>query len=382
MLKMTTNKSANQLLKKKDRTLSDYLQLFNTRNFFKENNEEEDEEIYPVINEGYKRLYNLNKLNKEKEEDYRQKILRQRELNELSECSFFPKVNSDFEYKKENIFNNTNINNNQNLLTDKSSFSSKFKNKSEEMTDFIISDLLKRQEEWIAKKNKKIELNKQLQKNLVNKKLVFSPEINKINLDYMKIDAQEVVEDPESYKEFIDRNKKYQKNMEINNNNIGYINKTRNTWNKNIGNYNYDYTEHRLINKNGLNRNNKNYRSVDIKKQKPKKNMVYTKTKINKINNDDIYSLIYFENKEKYENRINEGFSEQEKKNIFNGKKQIEFKEALDILHDKLINLDLLEDDDNNDNKRCMQLMRHILFCLIFFSKNIFIYILKISTSK
>ena len=353
MLKMTSNKSANQLLTKKDRTLSDYLKLFNTRNFFKENNEEEEEnDLYPVINEGYKRLYNLNKLNKEKEEDYRQKILKQRELNELSECSFFPKVNKDFEYKKENIFNNinnTNINNNQNLLTDKSSFSSKFKNKSDEVTDFIISDLLKRQEEWIEKKNKKIELNKEIQKNRVNKKLIFSPEINKINLDFMKIDAQEVVEDPESYKEFIDRNKKTQKNMEINNINNNTTNKTRNTWNKKISNYNYDYTEHRLINKNGINKNKKNCKSVDIKRQKPKKNMIYTKTKINKINNDKIYALIYFENKEKYENRINEGFSEQEKKNIFNGKKQIEFKEALDILHDKLINLDILDDEDNEN---------------------------------
>ena len=255
MLKMTSNKSANQLLTKKDRTLSDYLKLFNTRNFFKENNDEEENDLYPVINEGYKRLYNLNKLNKEKEEDYRQKILKQRELNELSECSFFFKVNKDFEYKKENIFNNinnTNINNNQNLLTDKSSFSSKFKNKSDEVTDFIISDLLKRQEEWIEKKNKKIELNKEIQKNRVNKKLIFSPEINKINLDFMKIDAQEVVEDPESYKEFIDRNKKTQKNMEINNINNNTTNKTRNTWNKKISNYNYDYTEHRLINKNGV----------------------------------------------------------------------------------------------------------------------------------
>ena len=352
MLKMTSNKSANQLLTKKDRTLSDYLKLFNTRNFFKENNEEEENDLYPVINEGYKRLYNLNKLNKEKEEDYRQKILKQRELNELSECSFFPKVNKDFEYKKENIFNNinnTNINNNQNLLTDKSSFSSKFKNKSDEVTDFIISDLLKRQEEWIEKKNKKIELNKEIQKNRVNKKLIFSPEINKINLDFMKIDAQEVVEDPESYKEFIDRNKKTQKNMEINNINNNTTNKTRNTWNKKISNYNYDYTEHRLINKNVINGNKKNCKSVDIKRQKPKKNMIYTKTKINKINNDEIYALIYFENKEKYENRINEGFSEQEKKNIFNGKKQIEFKEALDILHDKLINLDILDDEDNEN---------------------------------
>ena len=354
MLKMTSNKSANQLLTKKDRTLSDYLKLFNTRNFFKENNDEEENDLYPVINEGYKRLYNLNKLNKEKEEDYRQKILKQRELNELSECSFFPKVNKDFEYKKENIFNNinnTNINNNKILLTDKSSFSSKFKNKSDEVTDFIISDLLKRQEEWIEKKNKKIELNKEIQKNRVNKKLIFSPEINKINLDFMKIDAQEVVEDPESYKEFIDRNKKTQKNMEINNINNNTTNKTRNTWNKKISNYNYDYTEHRLINKNGINKNKKNCKSVDIKRQKPKKNMIYTKTKINKINNDEIYALIYFENKEKYENRINEGFSEQEKKNIFNGKKQIEFKEALDILHDKLINLDILDDEDNENNE-------------------------------
>ena len=59
--------------------------------------------------------------------------------------------------------------------------------------------------------------------------------------------------------------------------------------------------------------------------------------------------MIYLENKEKYENRTNEGFSEQEKKNIFNGKTQIEFKDALDIIHQKLINLDIF-DDDEDDN--------------------------------
>ena len=336
---MTSNKSANNLLNKKDRTLTDYLKLFNTRNFnfF----EETPTQIYPIPNTGYKRLYNLNKLNKEKEEDYRNKILKQRELNELSECSFFPKTNKDFEYKKENIFNNINFNNNtnnQNLFTDKSSFDSKNKNKSEVFNDSIISDLLKRQEEWLKKKNKKMEMNKQLEKNRVNKKLVFSPEINKTNLDYMKINAQEIVEDPESYKEFIDRNKKNNKLLEINNNN-----KIRYSWNKNNNSINsnkYDYTEHKLINKNILsNKFYRNSKSVDIKKIKEKKNFVYNKSKINDLkNNDDIYSLLYRENKEKYENRINEGFNEQDKKNIFNGKTQIEFKEALDILHDKLIN--------------------------------------------
>ena len=347
---MTSNKSANNLLNKKDRTLSDYLKLFNTRNFnfF----EETPTQIYQIPNEGYKRLYNLNKLNKEKEEDYRNKILKQRELNELSECSFFPKTNKDFENKKENIFNNINFNNNtnnQNLFTDKSSFDSKNKNKSEVMNDSIISDLLKRQEEWLKKKNKKMEINKQLEKNRANKKLIFSPEINKINLDFMKINTQEIVEDPESYKEFIDRNKKNNKLLEINTNN-----KIRYSWNKNsnnINNSNYDYTEHRLINKSLLsNKNYRNSKSTDIKKIKEKKNFVYNKSKIDDLkNNDDIYSLLYMENKEKYENRINDGFNEQDKKNIFNGKTQIEFKEALDILHDKLINLNIFDDSDDDN---------------------------------
>ena len=348
---MTSNKSANNLLNKKDRTLSDYLKLFNTRNFnfF----EETPTQIYQIPNEGYKRLYNLNKLNKEKEEDYRNKILKQRELNELSECSFFPKTNKDFENKKENIFNNINFNNNntnnQNLFTDKSSFDSKNKNKSEVMNDSIISDLLKRQEEWLKKKNKKMEINKQLEKNRVNKKLIFSPEINKINLDFMKINTQEIVEDPESYKEFIDRNKKNNKLLEINTNN-----KIRYSWNKNSNNSNnsnYDYTEHRLINKSLLsNKNYRNSKSTDVKKIKEKKNFVYNKSKIDDLkNNDDIYSLLYMENKEKYENRINDGFNEQDKKNIFNGKVQIEFKEALDILHDKLINLNIFDDSDDDN---------------------------------
>ena len=272
MMKLTTNKSANQLIMKKDRSLSDYLKLFNTRNLYEENTE-----IYNnVNNERYKRLYNLNKIKQEREEDYRQKMLKLRELNELSECSFVPKVNKDFEYKKDNIFNNINTNNSNNnkyLFTDKSS-SFGNKGKSEEMTDILISDLLKRQDEWIKKKNKKMELNKQLENDKVKENLVFTPEINKNNLDYMKIDAQEIVADPESYKDYIDRNKKVQKNMEIINNI-----KIRNSCNNK-----YDYTEHKLIYKNSYSKNNryKESKSVDMKKQIKGKNIVYNKSKINK----------------------------------------------------------------------------------------------------
>ena len=338
------NKSANQLLIKKDRTLEDYLNLFNNRNFFEKN------DISTSGLERYDLLYNLNKLNKEKEEDYRQKIIKQRELSELSECSFIPKINKDFNYKKNIIFNNnSNIfsnNNNKMIYSDKSS---KEKIKSDEMTDHIISDLLKRQEMWVTNKNKKIEISKQLEKNKLKEKFIFVPEINKNNskiFNDMKIDTQDIVADPESYKEYIDRNKKIQKNNER----IKEVNYSRNSGNKN----NYDYTEHKLINRNIIRNNNifnkKNKReckSLDMKKiQKGNKNILYTKCKITDIKNEDIYSLIYKENKEKLEQRINEGFSEYENKNIFDGKIQIEFKEALDTIHQKLINLDIIDDSD------------------------------------
>ena len=41
-------------------------------------------------------------------------------------------------------------------------------------------------------------------------------------------------------------------------------------------------------------------------------------------------------------------FLKKKKKNIFNGKTQVEFKEALDTLHNCLINLDIFDDNDDN----------------------------------
>lgn len=352
------NKSANQLIIKKDRTLNDYLNLFNNRNFFEKNDASSNGL------QRYNLLYNLNKIHKEKEEDYRQKMLKQRELSELSECSFIPKTNKDFQYKKALIFNNNNNNtifssNNKIISSDKSS---KDKTKSEEMTDNTISDLLKRQEIWINKKNKKIEISKQLETNKLKEKFIFIPEINKNNkkiFNDMKIDTQEIVADPESYKEFIDRNKKNQKNLEMNNKEINLVRNSGNKSNKS-NKSNYDYTEHKLISRNYIYYNNNTFntkinkqcKSVDMKKFPASKtnNMLYTKCKISDIKNDDIYSMIYMENKEKLENRINDGFSEQDNKNMFNGKTQIEFKEALDIIHQKLINLDIFDESDDEEN--------------------------------
>ena len=195
----TKNKSAHQLIRKKDRTIEDYLELFSGRNT--------EEEITTATNDRYKRLYNLSKVNRAKAEDFRQKMKEQREMEELAECSFAPKINKEYKYKKVKFIKS------KNSLNDKS----KLKERGEEITDQIIQDLLKRQDEWVKKKNKKMEINKLKETNKVKENLIFAPEINRNKeklFNDMKIETQEIVVDPESYKEFIDRNKKSIKNSE------------------------------------------------------------------------------------------------------------------------------------------------------------------------
>ena len=330
------NKSAHQLINKKDRTIEEYIELFSGRN-------NDEEEITTATNDRYKYLYNLNKINQAKAEIYRQKMKEKRDMEELAECSFAPKINKEYKYKEMKSFNN------------KNSFSDKTKRreKEDDINAQIIQDLLKRQEEWVKKKNKKMEKNKLIIKNRTKSELIFAPEINRNKnkiINDMKIETQEIVADPESYKEYIDRNKKIIHNSanKSKNNCFNKDYKIKNSLNKNK----YDYTKHKLLNKNIIKtisyNKNKASKSVDSKKSIIKKSIPISKSKITNIKDEDIYSMIYFDSKEKYENRINEGFSEQEKKDIFNGKTQVEFKEALDILHKCLINLDIF--DDNNDN--------------------------------
>ena len=338
----TKNKSAHQLISKKDRTIEDYMELFSGRNT-------DEDEITTATNDRYKHLYNLNKINQAKAEIYRQKMMEKRDMEELAECSFAPKINKEYKYKPIKFYN-------KNSFSDKS----KRKEKNEEITDQIIQDLLKRQEEWVNKKNKKIEKNKLLERSRVNNELIFAPEINRNKkkvINDMKIETQEIVVDPESYKEYIDRNKKILQNIggSANNKKSKDFNKSKNSLNKN----NYDYTQHKLLKNNiikniSFNKSGNKYKgskSVDSKRNIIKKNIPISKSKINNIKDEDIYSMIYFDSKEKYEDKINEGFSEQQKKNIFNGKTQIEFTEALDILHKCLNNLDIFdESDDDEDN--------------------------------
>ena len=49
-------------------------------------------------------------------------------------------------------------------------------------------------------------------------------------------------------------------------------------------------------------------------------------------------------------------FLNKKKKNIFKGKTQLEFKEALDILHETLINLDMIDENDDNSDENNLQI--------------------------
>ena len=77
-----------KLIRKKDRTIEDYIELFSGRNC-------DEEEITTATNDRYKRLYNLGKINQAKAEIYRQKMKEQRDIEELAECSFAPKINKE-----------------------------------------------------------------------------------------------------------------------------------------------------------------------------------------------------------------------------------------------------------------------------------------------
>ena len=145
----TKNKSSYQLMNKRERSIEEYLELFSRRNI--------EQEETSSLNDRYKHLYNLNKINQEKIENYRKKMKEEKELAEMAECSFNPKINKDYKYKDLKLYSN------------KTSYShghkSKRKEQIEEISDENIKDLLKRQDEWIKKKNKKMEINKLIEKN-------------------------------------------------------------------------------------------------------------------------------------------------------------------------------------------------------------------------
>ena len=64
------------------------------------------------------------------------------------------------------------------------------------------------------------------------------------------------------------------------------------------------------------------------------------------MSNDELYSLIYLNEKEKIETNISD-YTQEIIQKLFGEKKQIYFKQTMEGLHKALINLNLYEDDDD-----------------------------------
>ena len=326
---------------KKERSVAEYISLFSGRC--------DNIESLNIPNDRHEKLYNLSKYKKQKDEQFRQKMQEKRAQEELAECTFAPKINKSYKKRQQSApkhIHKSSSNNYVNKLIE---------------PDPKYSEIFKRQTDWADGINKRNLLIKQKEENKDIQRFSFVPEINKKCLKYLKTDTQNIVKDPESYKEYIDMKKRIQKENLIknNNNNKNLANiKINNKINKD-----YDYTKHLLTNQKKIKDSNGNtIKGISphiIKKSKNfyenneiiKKSVPLNKMKVTNMDDNEFYSMIYLDAKEKYEKKMNVGFSEEEKINIFNGRTQLEFKEALDIIHDKLIHLDILSDDDENEEE-------------------------------
>jgi len=305
----------------------------------------------------FQQLYESYKTQKTKEEKYRQKILSEREKNELAECSFSPKI-----IKNNNVFKRKPYK----AITDEERINNKLKVKKLLKSNTNTEILINRQNKWLENKNNKLKRKIVAEAIKTVEGCVFKPEIKKLNnkmISNLKIESKKIVEQPNSYLNYINRNKKFRENKNKNKINEYPISKNSKSpyRYKILKKNNYDYTKHRLTDTNYLltNNSNSNYKektststnkSFKCKekiKAKINKSIPISKLKITNMSNDELYSLIYLNEKEKIETNISD-YTQEIIQKLFGEKKQIYFKQTMEGLHKALINLNLYEDEDDD----------------------------------
>ena len=325
---------------------------FNKKKYFKKENhsKEKPNSSEKIHQKRFQQLYEAYKTQKTKEEEFRKKMISEREKNELAECSFNPKLTKNNSlFKKKPFEGISNEDRNKNKLRSRELLKS----------DSNIEDLIDRQNKWLENKNNK--LNQRIVADAIKNigGCVFEPEIKKINdkmISNFKKASYKIVEKPDSYLNYIKKNKKFKENK--NNSNNKDYKKTKNgrspNKNKLLKDNDYDYTKHELTENSYLlkNRSNSNFnisnnfsnKSFKIK-QKMKRSIPISKLKLTNISDDELYSMIYISEKEKIEKNIHDYTSENMEK-LFGDKKQILFKQALEDLHQALINLNISDGED------------------------------------
>ena len=295
----------------------------------------------------FEKLYNNYKTRNAKMEKLKERINSERKKNELSECTFSPKLT-----KMKNIFNK------KSTSTNKKSINNILK------SDSKIVNLINRQNKWLENKNNK------LKKRIVTETMksmetcVFEPKIKKINkriISNLKAEASKIIEKPDSYINYIKKNNLFRKNKSnskmyefpITHGEKSPKNLKRLKLNRSND---YDYTKHQLTERSCMlqNKNNSNNNNISItssnksfnKKEIEIKRKSIQLSKLKNLNPDEIYKMIYLKEKERLNKEISDNTKNLE--NIFEGKEQIHFKKAMEKIHTIIINLNL--DDENNNN--------------------------------
>ena len=304
----------------------------------------------------FEELYQNYKTRKAKNELLKQRILSEREQKDLTECTFTPKIT-----KLKNIF----IKKPVKLTLKEEALKNQKANKIQ--LESHLTDLINRQNEWLE--NKKNRLNRRIvaetMKNL--EKCVFEPKIQKPNkktIYNLRSEARKIIEKPDSYLNFITKNREFRKNKS--NSKFyeypiskGLVSPRKFRLLKLNKINDYDYTKHQLTerslifknqSKSNLNNNlsiSLSNKSFHIKKKEPRKTSVpSSKLKINNITDDELYKMVSLKEKEKINKEMKE-HTDENMDSLFQGKDKVNFKEAMDRLHYALVNLKL----DNENEK-------------------------------
>ena len=295
------------------------------------------------LRERWNYLHDLNKLKLAKLEEKR-KIQKLKDEESLySECTFSPKLNKSFNYGHYSV-NTTHIpnnnNNNQNEINDPNN------NNNTNNNSMNYVDYLTRQNLFMERKKKNLEDIRKAQNDKNMEQCYFTPEINKenaLNKSRISTKAINLLEDPESYNQYIKRLQKKredienQKKIQDSKPGSGLI------WTPTTKKYdlNYDYTKHTISNKNLPRSNSKK----TFKKKEKVKNY-------NNIDRDQYYEGLYKQNHKKininnmntYTLNNNNNNNDENQNLLFN--QPIEFGKALEILHNELYSFNLITDED------------------------------------
>ena len=282
------------------------------------------------MNQGrWDRLYNQSKVRQMKAEQYRKKQLEKRERELFIECTFHPSLTNNPKYNKEF------------LKTCQTEPGKEYK-----------PDISSRQSNWIQKKTLHIEAIKQNETNKELVQCIFIPKTNPRNkIDNSKNfykEAEDVLEDPESYSMYVKRLQSKRKDKESKSQKKSKC--FRNVFL--LKNNEYDYRKHEISSRYFNTMNNSKISTVRsltkpgtpnqfALKQKSKSLRQFNMTK------DNYYDYFYSNQKNKKEDvEKNMLTLQNEQEQFFSFEKEIEYGKALEQLHNELFSFRLMKDEE------------------------------------